>query len=67
MTQSSEVLSPNQLELAIDQIIQARKSVKVLGDPDNIPQIPESFFAEVQEAMKVADWAPFHFTADDSP
>lgn len=66
MSQSPEALSPKQLELAIDQVIQARKSVKVLGDVDNVPQIPESFFAEVQEAMKVAGWAPFHFTAHDS-
>ena len=66
MTQSTEVLSPGQLESAVDQIIQARKSVKVLGDVENMPQIPDSFFAGVQEAMKVAGWAPFHFTAHDS-
>lgn len=66
MTQSPESLSPSQLEIAVDQVIQARKSVKALGDVDNIPQIPDNFFNEVQEAMQVAGWAPFHFTAHDS-
>ena len=66
MTQPSEVLSPSQLELAVDHVIQARKSVKVIGNVDDIPNIPEGFFGEVQEAIKVAGWAPFHFTAHDS-
>ena len=66
MTQHSEILTQNQLEQAVDQIIQARKSVKVVGSLDTIPEIPAGFFAEVQEAMKVSGWAPFHFTAHDS-
>ena len=66
MTQSSEKLSSSQLVTAVDQVIQARKSVKVIGDVDAVPEIPESFFGEVQAAMKVAGWAPFHFTAHDS-
>ena len=66
MTQPSEKLSSSQLELAVDQVIQARKSVKVIGDVDNIPDIPDDFFKGVQEAMEVAGWAPFHFTAHDS-
>jgi len=66
MTQSTEPLSVNTLKTAVDQVIQARKSVKVVGDVDAIPEIPEGFFAEVQEAMKIAGWAPFHFTAHDT-
>lgn len=66
MTQRSEVLSPSQLETAVDQVIQARKSVKVVGDVDKIPEIPEGFFAEVKKAMEVSGWAPFHYTAHDS-
>lgn len=66
MPQHLETLSVSQLERAVDQVIQARKSVKVVGDVDAIPEIPESFFSEVQEAMKVAGWAPFHFTAHES-
>ena len=65
-TQSHEALSSDQLTVAVDQIIQARKSVKMLGDVDDVPQIPAGFFGEVQDAMKVAGWAPFHFTAHDS-
>lgn len=66
MTQRSVGLTPSQLALAVDQVIQTRKSVKVIGDVENIPEIPENFFAEVQAVMKVAGWAPFHFTAHDS-
>ena len=66
MTQNSESLAANILEQAVDQVIQARKSVKVVGDVDNIPEIPEGFFAEVKEAMKVSGWAPFHFTAHNN-
>ena len=66
MSQSTEALSASILEKAVDQVIQARKSVKVIGDVDAIPEIPEGFFAEVQEAMKVSGWAPFHFTAHNS-
>lgn len=66
MTQSTESLSASTLEMAVDQVIQARKSVKVIGDVDAVPEIPAGFFAEVQEAMKVAGWAPFHFTAHTS-
>ncbi|GEM_PF-215354 len=66
MTQHSETLSPDQLTTAVDQVIQTRKSVKVIGDVDNIPDIPDGFFEEVQAAMKVAGWAPFHYTAHTS-
>jgi len=66
MTERTVELTPSQLELAVDQVIQSRKSVKVIGDVDNIPQISENFFGEVREAMRVAGWAPFHFTAHDS-
>ena len=66
MTQSTQSLSAGQLETAVDHVIQARKSVKVVGNVDVVPEITEGFFAEVQEAMKVAGWAPFHFTAHES-
>ena len=66
MTQSTDSLSASTLEMAVDQVIQARKSVKVIGDVDAVPEIPADFFTEVQEAMKVAGWAPFHFTAHTS-
>lgn len=66
MTQQAETLSPSQLERAVDQVIQSRKSVKVIGDVDAIPEIPEDFFAKVQEAMKVSGWAPFHYMAHAS-
>ena len=66
MTQNTEELSPSQTAQIVDQVIQARKSVKMLGDADIIPHIPDNFFSEVQDAMKVAGWAPFHFTANDS-
>ena len=66
MTQRAETLSSDTLATAIDQVIQARKSVKVVGDVDAPPEIPAGFFAEVQEAMKVAGWAPFHFTAHNA-
>lgn len=66
MPQHSETLPPNQLKSAVDQVIQTRKSVKIIGSVDHLPDIPDNFFSEVQAAMKVAGWAPFHFTAHDS-
>ncbi len=66
MTQSPDTLSPQTLERAVDQVIQARKSTKLLGDVDNGPLIPDNFFSEVQAALAVAGWAPFHFTAHAS-
>lgn len=66
MTQHLEMLSASQLESAVDQVIQARKSVKMIGDVDAVLEVPDGFFTEVQEAMKVAGWAPFHFTAHAS-
>lgn len=66
MLKRPDTLLADQLELAVDYVIKARKSVKIIGDIDAIPEIPESFFSEVQEAMKIAGWAPFHFTAHGS-
>lgn len=63
MTQNPEILPPKHIVLAMNQVIQSRKTVKVFGDLDVVPELPKSFNRKVQESMKIAGWAPFHFCA----
>lgn len=63
MTRSRSALSPNQLILAISQVMQSRKTVKALGDIHNPTHVPEDFPQKIQTAMSLAGWAPFHYPA----
>ncbi len=47
----------------VDRIIQQRRTHKILGDFDRIPELPEDFNNRVQGAVRVAGSAPFHFSA----
>ncbi|PIE00748.1 MAG: nitroreductase [Thiothrix nivea] len=59
-------MSSGMIALAVDQVIQARKTVKALGDIHHPPEIPEGFYREVQAAITMASWAPFHFPAHEA-
>ena len=63
MTHNPEILPPEQIALAMNQVMQSRRTVKISGDMDDLPNIPDSFYRKVQESMKIAGWAPFHFCA----
>ncbi len=63
MTRNRSALSPNQIILAISQVMQSRKTVKALGDIRNPTHVPEDFPQKVQTAMNLAGWAPFHYPA----
>lgn len=63
MTRDRSVLSPNQLILAISQVMQTRKTVKALGNINKLIPAPEDFPQKVQNAMTLAGWAPFHYPA----
>ncbi len=49
---------------AIDSVIQTRKSLKILGDLNSPAKIPDDFNTRVDAAIKVANWAPFHYPAN---
>jgi nitroreductase len=66
MTYNPPTLSPSYMALAIDHIIQARKTVKALGDIHNPSKIPENFLQRVNDAMCIAGWAPFHYPVHES-
>ncbi len=56
--------SSQQLTVAIDSVIQTRKTLKVLGDLDSPIDIPNDFNQRIDDAIKVANWAPFHYPAN---
>lgn len=58
-------LSQRQKASVIDGVIQNRKTLKVLGDLDSPIDIPADFNERIDEAIKVANWAPFYYTAND--
>lgn len=66
MTYNPPTLSPSYLALAIDHIIQARKTVKALGNIRKPSKVPEDFLPRVNDAMCIAGWAPFHYPVHES-
>lgn len=65
MTSTPILLPQRYLALATDHVIQARKTVKALGDRKAPPTIPDDFNQRIYEAMRVAGWAPFHYPVHD--
>lgn len=49
--------------LLIDEVIRRRRTRKFLGSIHNPALIPLGFSQQVEQAIKVAGWAPFHFPA----
>ena len=64
MNKITSSLSSQQRVLAIDSVIQSRKTLKVLGDLDSPMDIPDDFTQRIDESIKVANWAPFHYPAN---
>lgn len=52
------------LTLAVDQVIRSRRTRKVLGHLRSPAHIPHGFREQVEEAVRIAGWAPFHYPAD---
>ena len=50
----------------IDNTIQQRRTLKVFGDLENPPVLEDDFISKVDEAVKIASWAPFHYPAHPS-
>ena len=66
MTYNRPTMDSSLTPLVVDRVIQARKTVKALGDLHNPPEIPEDFYYKVQSAIAMAGWAPFHFPAHEA-
>lgn len=64
MTYKPPFLSSHQFISAIDSVIQKRKTLKVFGDLDSPSAIPEDFNDRINESIKVANWAPFHYPSN---
>lgn len=60
------LLSQQNITLALDHVMQSRKTIKALGDKSDPPPIPEDFSERVHDAMCMAGWAPFHYPAHAS-
>ena len=55
----------NQLTVSVvDQVIRHRRTRKILGDLHAPACIPPEFAAQVEQAIEVAGWAPFHLPAN---
>ncbi len=63
MTELLCTLSSEQITQAIDYTIQQRKTVKALGDIQNPVTVDDSFQSQVDAALQVSGWAPFHYQA----
>ena len=64
MNKITSSLSSQQRIVAIDSVIQSRKTLKVLGDLDAPIDIADDFNQRIDDAIKVANWAPFHYPAN---
>ena len=58
-------LSHQQRASVIDGVIQNRKTLKVLGNLDSPIDIPDDFNTRIEESIKIANWAPFHYPANE--
>ncbi len=52
------------LTLAVDRVIRNRRTRKVLGNLHSPAVIPHGFSEKVDEAIRIAGWAPFHYPAN---
>ena len=52
------------LALAVDRVIRNRRTRKVLGSLHSPAVIPHGFSEKVDEAIRIAGWAPFHYPAN---
>ncbi len=50
----------------IDNTIQQRRTLKVFGDLEKPPVLDNDFVHKVDDAIKIASWAPFHYPAHAS-
>ncbi|MCK5919117.1 MAG: nitroreductase family protein [Cocleimonas sp.] len=64
MNNKPPLLSSQQFISAIDRVIKKRKTLKVLGDLDQPVDIPSDFNTRIDESIKIANWAPFHYPAN---
>lgn len=66
MTYLHSIFQPKDLALtlAVDQVICRRRTRKVLGSLQTPAPIPHGFREQVEEAVRVAGWAPFHYPAN---
>ncbi len=62
------VFNPNDLNLrlAVDSVIKNRRTYKVLGSLDQVADIPDDFKEKVEESVRMAGWAPFHYPSHES-
>lgn len=65
MTYLHSIFKPKDLALtlAVDQVISSRRTRKVLGHLHHPASIPHGFTEQVEQAIKIAGWAPFHYPA----
>lgn len=47
----------------VDSVIQRRKTLKIYGDLHKPVNIPSTLKRDVDQAIQVANWAPFHYPA----
>lgn len=64
MTYLHSIPLPRDSVLAVDQVIRSRRTRKVLGHLHSPAQIPHGFREQVEEAVRIAGWAPFHYPAN---
>jgi nitroreductase len=66
MTYLHSIFKPRDmaLALAVDCVIRNRRTRKVLGHLHSPATIPHGFTEKVEEAVRIAGWAPFHFPAN---
>ncbi len=66
MTYLHSIFKPKDmaLTLEVDRVIRNRRTRKVLGHLHSPAVIPPSFTAKVEEAVRIAGWAPFHYPAN---
>ncbi len=68
MTYLHAIFRPKDLALtvAVDKVISSRCTRKVLGELQTPAIIPHCFTEQVEQSIKVAGWAPFHYPAHSS-
>ncbi|EIJ33564.1 nitroreductase family protein [Thiothrix nivea] len=64
MTYLHSINQPRDAALAVDQVIRSRRTRKVLGHLHAPAHIPHGFREQVEEAVRIAGWAPFHYPAN---
>lgn len=64
MTYLHSIPLPRDSVLAVDQVIRNRRTRKVLGHLHSPAHIPHGFREQVEAAVRIAAWAPFHYPAN---